>query len=174
MQPAPPLFEARRSYAHKNVSAKNGSRGSRRPAVALIFVAGASAAGTITVDNTMPASRARASRILTSLRTARSRTPSATRRRAIRFNIANSTYAEYLIIGKDLTLQGASEAGVLIDASSFGGYGIDVSGDYNVTLKQFTLKGPGSAQGYGIKIAGENAQATIQNVTVQEQFSHWN
>ena len=85
-------------------------------------------------------------------------------------HVANGTYAGQPLMYKSISLIGESEAGVILDASGLGGYGLEVSGDYNVTLKYLTLKGPTAAPGYGIKIAGENAQATIQHVTVKNSF----
>ena len=83
-------------------------------------------------------------------------------------NIANGTYIETLDINKDLTLIGESEAGVIIDASSFSDYGIYASGDYTVTMQNFTVIGPIPATyGYGLKVAGDNANITISDVTVQ-------
>jgi len=83
-------------------------------------------------------------------------------------NVNNGTYYETLNIYKDLVLAGASESGVIIDASGFNDYGIDVSGDFTVTLQNFTLIGPTPASyGYGVKVSGENADITISNVTSQ-------
>ncbi len=83
--------------------------------------------------------------------------------------VANGTYTETLDITKNITLEGESEAGVLIDTSTFNDYGISVSGDLTVTLKDFTVKGPApAAYGYGIKVSGENADITIHDVTVKD------
>jgi hypothetical protein len=83
-------------------------------------------------------------------------------------NIVNGTYPEKLTIYKPLTLQGASRAGVIINASTFTGYAIDAQGDYAFVFKNFTLDGPDSdASGnYGLKVSGENATVTIEDVSV--------
>jgi hypothetical protein len=83
-------------------------------------------------------------------------------------NILNGTYAETLDITQNLAIVGQSQAGVIIDASTFSDYAIDASGDIATVFQQFTLIGsPVPAFGYGIKVAGDNATTTIQNVTVQ-------
>jgi len=83
-------------------------------------------------------------------------------------NVMAGTYPEALDINKSLTLSGESEAGVIIDASSISDYGLYASGDYTVTLENFTLIGPSSpTYGYGVKISGEDAIVSISNVTVQ-------
>ncbi len=86
-------------------------------------------------------------------------------------NIANGIYTETLSIStKNITLTGESEAGVTVDTSFLtSGYGFSVSGDLTTTIRNLTLVGPQStANGYGIKIAGDNARATIENVTVTD------
>ncbi|NLA25729.1 MAG: cadherin-like domain-containing protein, partial [Bacteroidales bacterium] len=85
-------------------------------------------------------------------------------------HIANGTYPETLYITKGVHIVGESRDGVIIDTSSFGGYGIDANGDFVTSFENFTLIGPGSAQGYGLKIAGENAETTITNVLVKDSF----
>lgn len=83
-------------------------------------------------------------------------------------NVSNGTYLETLNIYKNLTLIGESETGVIIDASGFSDYGMDIAGDYTVSLQNFTLIGPTpTTYGYGIKASGENADITISNVTSQ-------
>jgi hypothetical protein len=59
-----------------------------------------------------------------------------------------------LNLTKKLTIEGGSQAGVVIDASAVSGYGIEVtSGD--VALSKFTLIGPSShTNGYGIHSSG--------------------
>ena len=47
-------------------------------------------------------------------------------------------------------------------------YGISASGNIITSFSNFTVYGPPSATaGYGLKVSGDNAQTTIQNVTVQ-------
>ncbi len=68
--------------------------------------------------------------------------------------VAAGTYTETIDIAKPLTIEGESLSGVIIDASAFSDYGIDVTSN-DVTLKNFTLIGPPSATyGYGIKVSG--------------------
>ena len=82
--------------------------------------------------------------------------------------VANGNYIETLDINKNITITGASEAGVVIDTSGFSDYGIDANGDITTSFSNFTLIGPiPAAFGYGIKVSGENALTTIQNVTVR-------
>ena len=84
-------------------------------------------------------------------------------------HINNGTYVTTLDINKDLTMIGESEAGVIIDCSSFSDYGLYVSGDYTVDFSYFTLIGPlPAAYGYGLKISGDNAQATLNHITVKD------
>jgi filamentous hemagglutinin family protein len=72
-------------------------------------------------------------------------------------NVQDGTYtvpsggSNYLNITKALTLQGQSEAHTIIDASNASTYGLRVQAD-NVTLSNFTLNGPTSTGGYGIKV----------------------
>lgn len=82
--------------------------------------------------------------------------------------ISNGTYTEKLTIYRPLTLQGESRAGVIINASTFTGYAIDAQGNHSFVFKGFTLDGPDSdASGnYGLKVAGENATVTIEDVSV--------
>ena len=91
--------------------------------------------------------------------------------------IADGTYTltGTLNVNKDVTLIGASEAGVTIDASGLDGYGIHLTAD-GATLYTFTLLGPeaGSPSGnYGIKAdpnsgspADRLTDITIEKVTV--------
>ena len=91
--------------------------------------------------------------------------------------IADGTYTltGTLNVNKDVTLIGASEAGVTIDASGLDGYGIHLTAD-GATLSTFTLLGPeaGSPSGnYGIKAdpnsgspADRLTDITIEKVTV--------
>ena len=85
-------------------------------------------------------------------------------------HIANGIYTETLSIStKSITLTGESEAGVTVDTSLSPLYGLHATGDLTTTIRSLTLVGPPSAaNGYGIKIAGENARATIENVTVTD------
>ncbi len=80
-------------------------------------------------------------------------------------SVANGTYDEEpstIMVNKKLSIIGESEAGVVIDAGSYGGYGIHITAS-SVTLKNFTLK---SAQSYGIKSDGA-ANLDYENVTVE-------
>ncbi len=84
-------------------------------------------------------------------------------------HVANGTYTEVLNIPKNLTIQGESETGVIINTSGSAGYGISADGDYTISLKNFTVVGPPSGTyGYGIKVSGENADITIHDVTVKD------
>ncbi|MCC7142115.1 MAG: T9SS type A sorting domain-containing protein [Candidatus Eisenbacteria bacterium] len=81
--------------------------------------------------------------------------------------IANGTYVEAPNVYKPCTLDGASRAGVLIDASSFADYGIDAMGDYAFRFQHFTLKGhPTNTASYGLKVAGDNATVVIDDLEV--------
>ncbi|MCA9758543.1 MAG: T9SS type A sorting domain-containing protein [Candidatus Eisenbacteria bacterium] len=86
--------------------------------------------------------------------------------------VFNGNYTGALdIVDKPLTLQGESEAGVMIDASASADYSIDarMSGGTpgHFEFHNFTLIGnaTGSAS-YGLKIAGDNVDADVSNVTV--------
>jgi parallel beta-helix repeat protein len=83
--------------------------------------------------------------------------------------VANGTYPEALNIYKSMSLIGASQAGVLIDASAIADYGIDAAGAYDFVFKNFTLDGPDAVVNftYGMKISGLGSSAEIENVTVQ-------
>ncbi|HQP09622.1 MAG TPA: hypothetical protein PLY85_11450, partial [Anaerolineaceae bacterium] len=85
--------------------------------------------------------------------------------------IANGTYNEALNIDRSLTLDGESEAGVIINTGSFADYGIDAGGDITTYFRDFTLIGSPSSGStistYGFKVSGENAFTTIEHVTVQ-------
>ena len=83
-------------------------------------------------------------------------------------NIANGNYPESLNIYKTFSLVGESEAEVIIDAAGILDYAIDASGDFAFHFEQFTLiGGPSPTFGYGLKISGDNATATVDQVTVQ-------
>ena len=80
-------------------------------------------------------------------------------------HIANGTYngePSTITVNKELSIIGESEAGVVIDAGSYGGYGIHITAN-GVTLKNFTLK---SAQSYGIKSDGA-VNLDYENITVE-------
>ncbi len=80
-------------------------------------------------------------------------------------HIANGTYngePSTITINKELSIIGESEGGVVIDASSYGGYGVHITAS-NVTMKNFTLK---SAQSYGIKSNGA-VNLDFENLTVE-------
>ncbi len=81
---------------------------------------------------------------------------------------SNGTYNEAPNIYKSLTLAGQTQAGVIINASSFSDYGIDATGDYNFGFHDFTLDGPDAniSSAYGLKVSGNNATAIISNLTV--------
>ena len=85
-------------------------------------------------------------------------------------HIANGIYTETLSIStKSITLAGESEAGVRVDTSLSPLYGLHATGDLTTTIRSLTLVGPPSAtSGYGIKIEGDNARVTIENVTVTD------
>lgn len=85
--------------------------------------------------------------------------------------VKNGTYNEAVQIDKDITLQGESRAGVIIDAVgkiTSQGYSMSAAGDYTIVLQDFTfLANPANPpKTYGIKISGDNANVTIKNVTV--------
>lgn len=81
--------------------------------------------------------------------------------------VTNGTYVESLNIYKSLTLEGESEAGVIIDARTFDDYGMDVYGDLITVFRNFTLLGhPTGTAAYGLKISGDAAVTTIDHVTV--------
>lgn len=90
-------------------------------------------------------------------------------------NVANGLYPEIISITKGLTLNGASEAGVVIDATSAGGYHFTVDAN-DVTLQNFTLLGKNTPPAsYGIKVSGLNATTrhynfSISDVTVQDTY----
>ncbi len=80
-------------------------------------------------------------------------------------HIANGTYngePSTITINKELSIIGESEGGVVIDASSYGGYGVHITAS-NVTMKNFTLK---NAKSYGIKSEGAN-NLDYENLTVE-------
>jgi len=85
-------------------------------------------------------------------------------------NVADGRYPETIDFTKNVTIAGQSETGVVIDTHTFNSYGLHAHGDtVDVTLRNFTLIGPMPVSfGYGIKIAGDNARATIENVTVTD------
>ena len=86
-------------------------------------------------------------------------------------NINAGTYVESLNVYKELTLSGADRSTVIIDASTFNDYSIEVTAS-NVTLEGFTLKGnPTFASAYGIKVAGPSAVfpgTQLNNITIQD------
>jgi hypothetical protein len=90
-------------------------------------------------------------------------------------SVANGLYAEILSITHGLTLSGASEAGVVIDATGATGYHLTVDAS-DVTLQNFTLLGnPVSPASYGIKASGLNTSTrhtnfSISGVTVQNTY----
>jgi nitrous oxidase accessory protein NosD len=86
-------------------------------------------------------------------------------------HVANGNYSESLDIYKSLSLLGESEAGVVIDASSFADYSIDAMGDYDFVFHDFTLIGhPTHTSAFGLKIAGENATCDVRRVTIQDCY----
>jgi len=86
--------------------------------------------------------------------------------------VKNGTYLETLDIYKSLTLEGESQAGVIIDATASADYGIDAydtTAALNFVFRNFTLKGPQptpSTGNYGLKVSGDNVTATLENITV--------
>jgi hypothetical protein len=93
--------------------------------------------------------------------------------------ISDGTYdlgTSTLNIDKSLTIEGESEAGVIIDGSGIDGYGIFVTAD-DTSLSNFTLNGPtagGASGNYGLKIQPDSGDPSdrisnidIENVTVQ-------
>ena len=77
--------------------------------------------------------------------------------------VANGAYTEQLNVNKEVSIIGESEAGVIIDISSFSsGYGMTVAAD-NVTLKNFTLK---NAPSYGIHSSGAT-NLDFENITME-------
>lgn len=90
--------------------------------------------------------------------------------------VADGTYVGALSINKDnLTIEGQSQAGVIIDATAATGYHFTVEGS-NIVLRNFTLNGKNtSPASYGIKASGLNASTqrtnlTIENVTVNNTY----
>ncbi|HMN86481.1 MAG TPA: hypothetical protein PKA74_10895, partial [Bauldia sp.] len=85
--------------------------------------------------------------------------------------ILDGTYVlpSTLNLEKDITLQGQSEAGVILDASAIDGYGIYLTGN-GATLSTFTLLGPaGGAPGgnYGIKAQPAVGETEVNNLTLE-------
>ncbi|MBA4329380.1 MAG: hypothetical protein C0428_14210 [Polaromonas sp.] len=80
-------------------------------------------------------------------------------------NVAAGTYVQpaTLKIDRSLTLSGAGEGATIIDAQGVTNYGVHVTAD-NVTLKDFTLYGPGAnvASSYGIKVAPSSGAASAR------------
>jgi hypothetical protein len=73
-----------------------------------------------------------------------------------------------LNVDKDITLLGASEAGVIIDFTGVDGYGILLTGD-GATLSNFTVLGPaaGTPSGnYGIKAQPGTGQTSLSGITI--------
>lgn len=85
-------------------------------------------------------------------------------------NVAAGTYAEILSITTDgISLIGADEATVIIDATAATGYHFTIDAS-SVTVKNFTLNGSLTAS-YGLKVSGLDAftkrtDFTIENVTI--------
>ena len=83
--------------------------------------------------------------------------------------IANGTYVETVDISKSIEIEGESEAGVVVDTSSFNDYGIYADGDHTVKISNITVIGPIPASyGYGLKLSGENLSFILENITVIE------
>jgi hypothetical protein len=85
--------------------------------------------------------------------------------------LADGTYAltSTLTIDKSLTLEGASEAGTIIDATGVtSGYGVHTNVD-NVTIENLTINGPANSSGYGLKIEG-STNVNIANVAVSGSY----
>ncbi len=99
-------------------------------------------------------------------------------------SIADGTYVitSTIEVSKEVTLQGTSQAGTIIDGSSatggFGKFGFH-SSKSNITFSNFTLTGPTGSQGRGFKIEGtttnvpsgtqngvRSSNVTFSNVTV--------
>lgn len=77
--------------------------------------------------------------------------------------IANGTYNEDVDVDKDLTFEGQSQTGVIIDTSSSSGYGFaDNNAGVDVTVRNLTIQ---NANHYGLKLSGGSAY--IENVTVK-------
>ena len=85
--------------------------------------------------------------------------------------VCNGTYAGPWIIDKHLTIQGESRANTILDVSTYDNWGLQAN-DVNLVLKSFTFKGPAvnNSNSRGIKIAGDNATLTIEDVTVQGSY----
>ncbi|MBE0533285.1 MAG: right-handed parallel beta-helix repeat-containing protein [Rhodospirillales bacterium] len=92
--------------------------------------------------------------------------------------IADGTYTliSTLNVNKDVTLQGESETGVIIDANAVSGYGVLLTAS-GATLSDFTLHGPAAvaASSYGIKVSPNGtataiSDITLQNLTVAESY----
>jgi len=90
-------------------------------------------------------------------------------------NVANGLYPEIISINKGLTIKGASEAGVVIDATTATSYHFTVDAN-DVTLQNFTLLGKNTPPAsYGIKVSGLNVTTrhtnfSISDVTVQNTY----
>ena len=74
------------------------------------------------------------------------------------YTLTNTLYVEV----PNITITGESEAGVIIDASSFATWGIAPQTESGMTLENFTLEGPNH---YGIK-AFDLEGLTLRNITV--------
>ncbi|MBN2551069.1 MAG: right-handed parallel beta-helix repeat-containing protein [Anaerolineales bacterium] len=84
-------------------------------------------------------------------------------------HLAAGTYNEAPTLNKSLSILGADEATTIINTNASAGYGLSANGDFDITLKDFSLDGPPSGTyGYGIKLSGEAATTTIENVTVYD------
>jgi len=86
-----------------------------------------------------------------------------------RIEVADGTYVQSATLHatRSLSLIGPSEAGVIIDCSGFGGYGIHADGDLTTAFRNFTLIGPSApAYGYGLHVTGDGSYTTVENLTV--------
>jgi|GEM_PF-3114387 len=83
----------------------------------------------------------------------------------IQINDGSYAIATTIDVSKAVTLQGASEAGVVLtcDAALSGSYGLKVTAS-SATLKDFTLDGSGVAV-FGIHVQPGTSNSTIQGVT---------
>ncbi len=87
-------------------------------------------------------------------------------------NVANGTYSGNLVINKSLNLIGESEAGVIINILTTGGYGIILTAS-DVTLKNFSLVPNVSNTSYPIHASGTSNppngfdNLTLENITIE-------
>lgn len=82
--------------------------------------------------------------------------------------VSNGSYNEKLVITHGLTITGQNKTSVEINTNSLMDYGIDANGNFTTYFSNFTLIGPGKGIGYGMKIAGDAAETTIENVVVKD------